>query len=120
MWKWIRRGKSTWRPVAKADVPAAERPAGRVPGKTGKVPSKYVSLHNYLAHRYADIVVLTFGQLEDLLGFALPESARTQQEWWTRTDADPDRRSDAWILAGRTARPNLLARNVVFERTGSL
>ena len=30
-----------------------------------------VSLHKYLANRYADMVVLTFSQLEDLLGFAL-------------------------------------------------
>ena len=84
--------------------------------ETAKIPSEYAALHKYLANRYADMVVLTFSQLEDLLGFALPDSARTQQEWWTSTDSDKSSCADAWILAGRTATPNLLARTVTFER----
>jgi len=120
MWKWITGRESTARHVAKADAPAVEQQTGRPPGKTGKVPGTYVSLHKYLANRYADVVVLTFAQLEDLLGCALPESARTQHEWWTRTDdADKLPCSNAWILAGRTARPNLPARTVTFERSAS-
>ena len=105
------------RDTAKADAPAAKRHTGTVPGKAGEVPGEYMTLHNYLANRYADIVVLTFGQIEDLLGFGLPDSARTPQEWWTGTarDADQPSCSDAWILAGMTARPNLLAQTVVFE-----
>jgi hypothetical protein len=83
-----------------------------------KVSSEYVSLHKYLANRHADSVVLTFAQLEDLMGCPLPDSARAQQEWWASTDGDADKSSgaDAWILAGGTATPNLLARTVTFER----
>ena len=79
---------------------------------------KYRSFYKYLAERYADTVVLTFGQIEDLLGFALPASARVDAAWWTNApeDANEPRCSDAWTLADRTARPNLIARNVVFER----
>jgi hypothetical protein len=79
---------------------------------------KYVLLCDYLENRYANTVVLTFRQIEDLLGFALPDRARTEQEWWTMRDlgASGGRYSDAWVLAGRTARPNLPAGNVVFER----
>lgn len=75
-------------------------------------------LHRYLEHRYADVVVLTFGQIEDLLGFALPALARIDRAWWTPRPTPVGGRpfSDAWTLAGRTATPNLLARNVVFER----
>ncbi len=83
------------------------------------VSGKYASLHQYLQNRYADVVVLTFGQIEDLLGSTLPELARTTRLWWgavAATAGVPDH-SDAWTLAGRTATPNLLARNVVFERT---
>jgi hypothetical protein len=119
MWKWFKRRELIARSVGTADPPAAERPMGKVPGTAGKVPSKYLSLHKYLANRYADSVVLTFTQqLEDLMGCPLPDSARAQQEWWTGTDRDADRSScaDAWILAGRTAKPNLLARTVTFER----
>jgi len=42
------------------------------------VPAEYLSLHKYLENRYADTVVLTFSQIEDLLGFVLPESARRE------------------------------------------
>ena len=63
-------------------------------------------------------VVLTFGQIEDLLGFTLPDLARTDQEWWTIADLSTAeaRCSDAWTLASRTAKPNLLAQTVLFER----
>jgi hypothetical protein len=79
---------------------------------------KYLSLYTYLEKRYANTVVLTFAEIEDLLGFTLPDLARLHQEWWTNADPNAERPSysDSWILASRTARPNLLARTVVFER----
>lgn len=71
-----------------------------------------------LEKRYANTVVLTFGQVEDLLGFSLPDLARTDQGWWTILDISTAeaRCSDAWTLASRTARPNLMAQTVAFER----
>ena len=83
------------------------------------VPIQYAALHKYLIERYADVVTLTFGQIEDVMGSALPALARTQQEWWTTTKAQSKdhAQSEAWILAGRTAQPNLGAQLVVFERT---
>ncbi len=79
---------------------------------------KYLALYKYLANRYADTVVLTFAEIEDLLGFTLPDLARLRQDWWTQADpaTDPPNYTDSWILASRTAKPNLLARTVVFER----
>ena len=32
-------------------------------------------------HRYASTVVLTFDQMESLLGFALPEAAHKERAW---------------------------------------
>jgi len=118
MWKWIKGRELIVRQMMRSDAPAAERHPVTVIGRAAKVPNKYVPLHDYLANRYADSVVLTFGQMEDLLGCALPDSARVEHEWWTSTDRDSDKSScsDAWILAGRTATPNLLARTVLFER----
>jgi hypothetical protein len=83
------------------------------------VPAEYQSLHKYLAERYADVVVLTFAQMEDLLGFTLPQAARAQPEWWADGDAGGPRspQARAWTLANRTAKPNLVARTVMFERT---
>ena len=80
------------------------------------VPVEYLSLHAYLEHRYATTVVLTFEQVESLLGFALPELARSQRDWWTAAASSHDRHPHAWMAAGRTATPNLLARTVAFER----
>ena len=79
---------------------------------------EYLLLYNYLENRYANTVVLTFAQIEDLLGFVLPEQARLQQEWWTNAQKNPaaPSYSDSWILARRTATPNLVAQIVVFER----
>jgi hypothetical protein len=78
---------------------------------------KYLLLYTYLKNRYADTVVLTFAEIEDLLGFTLPDQARLQPQWWTDAQmAGGPTYSDSWILASRTAAPNLLARTVVFKR----
>src|SRR5260221_14005666 len=73
------------------------------------VPAEYRSLHKYLDGRYADTVVLRFAEIEDLLGFALPDRARLLQDWWADTDADgePSTQSRSWIHASRTAKANL-------------
>ena len=107
-----------WRRPQVAHTEPAVRPEVVPRQEDCRGAGKYRSLCQYLEHRYADTVVLTFGQIEDLLGFALPDLARTQQEWWTTDDTlSPEPTCmDAWRLASRTATPNLLARTVVFER----
>jgi hypothetical protein len=111
MFDWMKRRAS----IAH-DQPAADGEEAK--GRQGCVVSgKYLSLYTYLENRYANTVVLTFAEIEDLLGFTLPELARLHPEWWT--NADPNARpshSDSWVLASRTARPNLRAQTVVFER----
>lgn len=110
---WIKRWESIMRDrAANVEVPEPKREAC-------DPSSKYLSLYTYLENRYANTVVLTFSQIEDLLGFALPAIARTHQDWWAAADPRTEKSpySDAWIRAGRTAKPNLLAKNVVFERS---
>lgn len=82
------------------------------------MPGRYKPLHQYLENRYANTVVLTFAQIEDLLGFTLPDSARVDREWWANEDPTDTRHphSRSWTLASRTATPNLQAQTVVFER----
>ena len=111
MLDWMKRRGSTASNEAKPQADTAARHRSREAGK-------YRFLYEYLERRYANTVVLTFGQIEDLLGFALPDPARTAREWWTIADVNTAeaRCSDAWTLANRTARPNLLAQTVVFER----
>jgi hypothetical protein len=111
MLEWMKkRAASAHNPPAPG--PEAAKPQGRA------MSGKYLSLYTYLENRYAQTVVLTFGEIEDLLGFTLPDGARLHQEWWTNLDPNTLRPSytDAWMLASRTAKPNLLAKTVVFER----
>jgi hypothetical protein len=83
------------------------------------VAAPYAALHAYLKGRYADRVVLTFSEIEDLLGFALPDRARANPEWWSNDDGEnPSPQSLMWIKASRRATPNLFARTVAFERVG--
>jgi hypothetical protein len=79
---------------------------------------QYLALHLYLLHRYADRVVLTFSEIEDVLGFTLPNRARLEPGWWAvgHSSVLGPQRSDTWVLANRMATPNLLARSVLFER----
>ena len=90
----------------------APKPPGRV------MSGQYLLLYKYLENRYANTVVLTFAEIEDLLGFTLPDQARLHHEWWTAatTSAAGSHYSDSWILASRTAAPNLSAKTVMFER----
>ena len=113
MLDWLKKRGSTESPRREArpvntDAP---KPQGRAMSGT------YLLLYKYLENRYADTVVLTFAEIEDLLGFALPDQARLHQEWWTDVQLNAGTNySDSWILASRTAVPNLMARTVVFER----
>lgn len=81
----------------------------------------YAALQKYLTARYADAVVLTFAQIEDLLGFSLPEPAWVELSWWALpvSGAAPSAQSQSWTLAKRTATPNLSAETVLFERTSA-
>ena len=82
---------------------------------TPHVPREYRALYTYLEHRYASVVVLTFEQIEALLGLALPTPARTECGWWTDV-VDTQRHCAAWTEAGRTATPNIAAGIITFER----
>jgi hypothetical protein len=110
MFDWL-KNRESMTPEGTADEDAARRRGRHMSGK-------YRSLYEYLEHRYASTVVLTFAQIEDLVGFPLPDRARTDAGWWTAVGAGTAEAgySQAWTLTQRTARPNLLAKNVVFER----
>src|SRR3982751_3450236 len=109
MLKWLKRRGPIPYPLREAGSEAQPVMSGR-----------YLLLYQYLQNRYADTVVLTFDQIESLIGFALPDQARLTQQWWTNAKATAagTNHSDSWILARRIATPNLLAENVVFQRAG--
>jgi len=81
--------------------------------------TSYHPLYTYLQRRFADRVVMTFAEIEDVLGFALPDAARGTSQWWDQTESgvEPSAQSDSWTRAGRTATVNLPAAHVLFERS---
>jgi hypothetical protein len=83
---------------------------------------KYQSLYAYLRERFASRVVLTFSEIEDLLGSSLPGAARHDQHWWSIADAVglASEQSHAWTLANRHAEANFVAGRVVFDRDEAL
>jgi len=88
-------------------------------GKSPPIPAEYLPLHKYLDGRYADTVVLTFSEIEDLIGITLPDLARTDKTWWANGDegGTASAQSQSWTRANRTAKPNMSAKIVVFDRT---
>jgi hypothetical protein len=108
-WRWKR-------PAARVAAPPSAAPSSvaEAPGDAGQ----YHALYVYLRDRYADRVVLSFADIEALLGFALPEPARQARDWWAGPDtaARASAQSGAWALASRSAMVNVGARHVVFDR----
>jgi hypothetical protein len=87
------------------------------PRAVAKPAGKYGALQKYLQDRYANTVVLSLDQIEDLLGFPLPEEAKTDPKWWTEDEASAHpSQSLAWTSAQMTVQPNLAAHIVAFER----
>ncbi len=109
---------SWWSRSSGRTAAAPSSPTAEPPQDTRRNAGEYQLLHVYLRDRYADRVVLNFADIEGLLGFALPERARLQPEWWsvTRATGRGSVPSDAWTLAGRTASANVPAGIVVFDR----
>jgi hypothetical protein len=82
---------------------------------------EYRPLQKYLSERFSDAVVLTFGEIEDLLGATLPQEASLRTTWWTDAQENgvQSPQSHAWIDAHRNALPNLVSRRVRFERVAA-
>jgi len=80
--------------------------------------SKYDPVYKWLdAKSSGDIwsFSTTFGQIERILGFEFPNSARTTPQWWENDGAHEQ--GVAWINAGfETRNLNLARESVEFER----
>ena len=70
---------------------------------------EYQLLSKYLHDRFANRLVLTFAQIEDLLGFPLPEAAWRQLEWWDSPAPGAHRspQSEAWASSPDSASTSL-------------
>ena len=103
--------------VALASSRPPRRAAASAAAHVADAATPYSPLGAYLEHRYTRTVVLSFEQIESLIGFSLPARALSEREWWTGPDGHTDGHPATWIVAGRTAAPNVLARTVMFTQT---
>lgn len=84
------------------------------------IGEKYTALRINLEKLDPSIVstVMTFAQVEEVLGFKLPLTARKRQQWWGNENSAKRSQCAAWMEAGFLARVNLTAEAVTFEREG--
>ncbi len=79
--------------------------------------SKYTPLGEYLRDLDKDRVLLTFEEIEDILGADLPKSARKHNAWWSNGGHS---QADAWMDAGwRVENLDQKDEEVVFRKTSS-
>jgi hypothetical protein len=80
--------------------------------------SKYDPLGRWLCQQGTGPVHLTFSQVETILGFELPNSARTRPQWWENeaNAAGHHVQCRAWVLNGWAAKADLAKEEVIFSQ----
>lgn len=82
--------------------------------------SKYDALTQHLARRNEARIAMGFAEIERLLGFPLPRSARMHRPWWANSDHGHVQ-SRAWLDAGFSAREvDLTAERLEFVRLNAV
>lgn len=76
---------------------------------------KYDSLGRYLGELKKELKTLSFGEVEEILGFPLPMSARTHRPWWAN-DETHVQAVDGWLSVGWEVESADLARKIVTFR----
>lgn len=96
----------------KSSAPVVETKPLTKPIKPGK---KYRHLAELLENSKEKKMSLTFSQIENAIGFSLPESARQYREFWANTTTHSIALS--WLSVGyKTVDVNLANETVIFER----
>jgi hypothetical protein len=82
--------------------------------------AKYDPLTRHLADRRQPVVEMTFPEVEAVLGFPLPPSARKDRGWWSNNPRN-NVMTRAWLAAGyRSREVDLAAERLLFERLNAV
>ena len=80
--------------------------------------SKYDALGAYLREQGADLVPMTFAQIERVVGAKLPKSQK-QQAWWSNSTSN-NVMTQVWLDAGfRSEQVDIAGRKLVFRRVAN-
>lgn len=79
-------------------------------------PGKYAPLFHYLEKRRGSEWAATFNEIEKVLGFQLPDSARVHRPWWANQgEKGGHSHALAWEMAGwKTSQVDMAGEQVVF------
>ncbi|WP_424947517.1 DUF7662 domain-containing protein [Candidatus Spongiihabitans sp.] len=78
--------------------------------------SKYDPLQQHLKAQSSAHILMSFAEIEQLLGFDLPPSARKHRPWWSNNPSN-SRITEAWLSAGyQSAKVDMAAGCLVFRR----
>ena len=78
--------------------------------------SKYAPLGNYLRTRQTNEVPMSFKEIEEIVGFELPDSSQNHAAWWSNNPSN-NVMTKIWLAAGfQTERVDLGGRRLVFRR----
>lgn len=84
-------------------------------GEIGKASKKYRFLSDYLQNSHKDSVALTLPEIEAILGFSLPNSARVHRAFWSNTTSHSIALS--WLSVGYvTTEADIPSGQIVFEK----
>jgi hypothetical protein len=79
--------------------------------------SKYQNLSTYLNGLKSERWVASFADIERILGFELPKSARSYPAWWSNQAGDGHSQSGSWQSVGwRTSEIDLANERLTFVR----
>jgi hypothetical protein len=79
---------------------------------------KYAALHTHLTRRNGRAEMLTFEDIEQIIGKPLPQSAEKHRSFWANDIQDQHSHARAWMRAGyRVAYLDRDQKVVRFERT---
>ena len=78
---------------------------------------KYKELYHWLSNLQVQEQRATFGDIERVIGFGLPKSARLHRPWWSNQKAGGHSHALAWLMAGwKTAEVDMEGERLVFQR----
>ena len=77
---------------------------------------RYEPLKSYLERQHADLIRMSFADIERIIGRKLPESASTHRAWWSNNAAN-NVMTRAWLAAGyQSEQVDLPGGKLVFRR----
>lgn len=93
-------------------------PLDRTGSRPSHTRSKYSPLATWLATSAEDFRRLRFEEIEEILGFELPASARKHRAWWANETSGNHTHAQGWMSAGFASTDvNLSAELVTFKRS---